>query len=257
MQRERLSAVFRDAALIAAMLVGGEPASAQSAAAPVSVAPAASVAPVAAAPAPSAVPVAAAPPPSAPVAATVPPAVATEDTSRGAGDLAYGSAEGGVGLAEQLVHVPVSKLFPGGVAVNPKIDNPVAQDPKAIQRGMEYFTTFNCVGCHAANGAGGMGPSLSNSVFIYGAAPENIYLTILQGRPRGMPAWGAMLPDHIIWDLVSYVKSISNAPSTEWGTTTSLDALKIEQVPAEYQQTATPWQYTEPFSYGKKPYTKP
>jgi hypothetical protein len=25
------------------------------------------------------------------------------------------------------------------------------------------------------------------------------------------------------------------------------------QVPAEYMQTATPWSYTEPFSYGQKP----
>jgi hypothetical protein len=28
---------------------------------------------------------------------------------------------------------------------------------------------------------------------------------------------------------------------------------KIEQVPAEFRDTATPWQYTEPFSNGQKP----
>jgi cytochrome c oxidase cbb3-type subunit 3 len=58
-----------------------------------------------------------------------------------------------------------------------------------------------------------MGPSLSNSAFIYGGEPENIYLSIFQGRPRGMPAWGGMLPDSVIWDLVTYVQNMSNEPS--------------------------------------------
>jgi cytochrome c oxidase cbb3-type subunit 3 len=68
-----------------------------------------------------------------------------------------------------------------------------------------------------------------------------------------MPAWGTLLPDSVIWDLVAYIRSISNAPKDEWGTTTSLDALKIEQAPAEFQSTPTPWQYTEPFTFGQKP----
>ena len=49
------------------------------------------------------------------------------------------------------------------------IKNP-ENDAQAVERGMKYFTAFNCVGCHAANGGGGMGPALSNSNFSSTAA---------------------------------------------------------------------------------------
>lgn len=98
-----------------------------------------------------------------------------------------------------------------------------------------------------------MGPALSNRAFIYGSKPENIYLSIAQGRPNGMPAWGTLLPDTVIWDLVAYVRGISKAPTEQWGSTTSLESFTIEQVPAEFQMTPNPWQYTQPFSFGRKP----
>jgi cytochrome c oxidase cbb3-type subunit III len=164
---------------------------------------------------------------------------------------------GGGGTASELVHVPVVELYPGAIPVRPKVQNPVAGDPAAAQRGMEYFNQMNCVGCHAPNGGGGMGPSLSNATFIYGDAPENIYLSILQGRPNGMPVFGGLLPDQVIWDLVAYIESISKEPAPPWGKTTSADGFTIEQVPAESITTATPWQYTTPFSYGQAPFEKP
>lgn len=153
----------------------------------------------------------------------------------------------------QLIDVPVTKIFPGDVDLAPKVKSPVADDAAAAERGRKYFANFNCIGCHADNGGGGMGPALSNRSFIYGGSAENIYLTIAQGRPNGMPAWGALLPSNVIWDLAAYVQSISNAPESEWGKTTSLDALKIEQVPAEFKATTDPWKFTEPFTDGQKP----
>lgn len=163
---------------------------------------------------------------------------------------------GGGATASELVHVPVVTLYPGAVPVRPTVKNPVADDPAAAQRGMEYFNQMNCVGCHAPNGAGGMGPSLSNATFLYGKEPENIYLSILQGRPHGMPAWGGMLPDQAIWDLVAYIESISKEPAAPWGKTTSPDGFTIEQVPAEFITTVNPWRYTTPFSYGQAPFEK-
>jgi cytochrome c oxidase cbb3-type subunit III len=153
----------------------------------------------------------------------------------------------------RLLEVPVTGIVPGNIDVKPDIKNPVADDSDAANRGMKYFANFNCSGCHAANAGGGMGPALSNHSFKFGGDPANIYLTIAQGRPTGMPAWGTILPSSVIWDLVAYIHSISDAPVEQWGTTTSLDAFTIEQVPAEFQSTPTPWQYTEPFSFGQKP----
>ncbi|HEX3882120.1 MAG TPA: cytochrome c [Stellaceae bacterium] len=156
--------------------------------------------------------------------------------------------------AQALFKTPVTGIFPGGVSTRPDIKNPVGKDPAAAQRGMAYFNAFNCVGCHAANGAGGMGRALTDrNDFLYGASPANIYLTITQGRPNGMPAWGALLPDPVIWDLVAYIEQINQAPDEQWGTTVAPGSPAIEQAPAEFTTTANPWAHTEPFSNGQNP----
>jgi cytochrome c oxidase cbb3-type subunit 3 len=159
------------------------------------------------------------------------------------------------GTPSQFMQVPVSNLSPGAVPSRPEIRNPAASDPQALMRGMTYFSKFNCSGCHADNGGGGMGPALSNTIFIYGGQPENIYLSIYQGRPNGMPAWGSSLPDAVVWDLVTYIQSISNEPTREWGRTVSLSppSPDIQQVPAEKLQTPAPWSQTQKFGFGQKP----
>lgn len=166
----------------------------------------------------------------------------------------FGQTVGG-GRPGVFMQVPVTHLSPGAIPTRPVIKNPAQGDPKAAERGMTYFTSFNCVGCHAPNGAGGMGPALSNNIFIYGAEPENIYLSIYQGRPNGMPAWGAVLPDSVIWDLVTYIGKISNEPTPEWGRTFSFSPQSpaLEQVPAEKAVTTDPWSMTEDFKSGQKP----
>ncbi len=155
--------------------------------------------------------------------------------------------------ADLLAKTPASNLFPGGIRLVPNLRNPVANDPDAVARGLRYFVGLNCVGCHAPNGGGGMGPSLSNRVFKYGSEPAQIFNTIRQGRAQGMPAWATMLPDNVVWDLVAYIRTISRAPKQQWGTTVSPSSPKIEQVPAEYQMTTQPWAHTEPFAHGQKP----
>jgi cytochrome c oxidase cbb3-type subunit III len=154
-----------------------------------------------------------------------------------------------------FMQVPVSHLAPGSAPMRPTIKNPAQSDPQAANRGMQYFINFNCNGCHADNGGGGMGPSLSNNIFIYGAEPENIYLSIYQGRPSGMPAWGAVLPDSVIWDLVTYIGKLSNEPSRQWGRTFSQSPLtpEVEQLPSQQVTTSDPWSGTRKFGFGQKP----
>lgn len=154
-----------------------------------------------------------------------------------------------------MLLVPMVNNIPGALDV-PLPPNPAANDPESAQRGMTYFEKMNCVGCHAANGAGGMGPSLSDaSTFKYPSDPASLYLVIAHGAPLGMPAWGSVLPHSVIWDIVSYIESINKAPSSSWGHTVSLGENEpaTEQVPAEFQQTTTPWNYLEKFSSGRKP----
>ncbi len=159
------------------------------------------------------------------------------------------------GVENRFLKVPLVNNIPGGIRVEPGVTNPMANDPASIERGMKYFIGFNCVGCHAPNGGGGMGPSLSNRAFKFGSDAANHFVVIAHGAPLGMPAWSESLPETVIWDLVSYIGSISDAPGNGWGTTVSPSANlpRIEQVPAEFNQTARPWQATRPFSAGRAP----
>lgn len=115
--------------------------------------------------------------------------------------------------ADALLSVPVS-----GINISPhvpSIKNPYASDKNMLVAGKKLFHTMNCVGCHAPEGGGGMGPPLSDNVWIYGGSAANIYLTILQGRPKGMPSWGGALPPQAIWSLVTYVQSLSQNKAYE------------------------------------------
>jgi cytochrome c oxidase cbb3-type subunit 3 len=76
-----------------------------------------------------------------------------------------------------------------------------------LSEGKRLFTWFNCTGCHA-HGGGGSGPALMDDRWIYGGEIDEIYLTILQGRPNGMPAFGGKIPPQQIWQLAAYVRSM-------------------------------------------------
>jgi len=164
--------------------------------------------------------------------------------------------------ASTLLRVPVTGIYPGG---NPNglytnLKNPLADDPDAVTRGMKDFNVFNCSGCHMANGGGGMGPALSDDKWVYRSSPANIYLDIVQGRGAGMPAFGAMLPDRTVWELVAYIQSISRKPAPGFGTTTSANPQSpdTEQVPVNQIESPTPWQFTEPMPpNGEKPGSPP
>ena len=174
------------------------------------------------------------------------------------GSYPRGARYSGAVPASALLRVPVAGIYPGGAptGLNVNMRNPLASDPDAVQRGMKDFDAFNCSGCHGANGGGGMGPSLSNDRWIYRSSAANIYLSIVQGRSAGMPAFGAMLPDRTVWELVAYIQSISKKPGPQFGDTTSANpqSPNTEQVPAGQMQTTTPWRYTEPVpKNGEKP----
>jgi cytochrome c oxidase cbb3-type subunit 3 len=114
----------------------------------------------------------------------------------------------------------VSHLHMGPSA---NVQNPYADDPQALMRGKLLFQHLNCVGCHAPGGGGGMGPSLSDKLWLYGSSPGDIYLSISHGRPNGMPQWGTALPPQAIWQLVTYVQSLSK-PQPEFEATSKQGA---------------------------------
>src|SRR5665213_3551279 len=98
--------------------------------------------------------------------------------------------------------------IPGGVSATNIRANPYVNDAVALQDGHRLFNWYNCSGCHGGHAGGGMGPSLRDTVWIYGNRDDQIFDTIVQGRSNGMPAWGTKIPEDQVWQLVTYIKSM-------------------------------------------------
>ena len=110
--------------------------------------------------------------------------------------------------ARRVLPVRVGQSQPGpkqlGAAA---LDNPYEGNAYAVSQGQQLFEQYNCSGCHF-HGGGGIGPALMDDEWIYGSSPANIYTSIAEGRPNGMPSWGGHIPDYQIWQLVTYVRAV-------------------------------------------------
>ena len=109
--------------------------------------------------------------------------------------------------------VTMSGLHPaeptqGYIQPSSPVNNPSGQSAYAAAEGEKLYNAYNCVGCHA-HGGGGMGPPLMDAQWIYGSGPQNIYATIVEGRPNGMPSFRGKIPDQQVWEIVAYVRSLS------------------------------------------------
>lgn len=84
----------------------------------------------------------------------------------------------------------------------------LAKDPKHLANGKSIFE-FSCVACHGQHAEGKIGPNLTDKEWKYGGTPADILTSITNGRPGGMPNWGATLKPEEIEDVAAYVLSLS------------------------------------------------
>jgi cytochrome c oxidase cbb3-type subunit III len=85
--------------------------------------------------------------------------------------------------------------------------NPYEDNAYAMTEGQRLYEWYNCSGCHA-RGGGGIGPPLMADVWRYGKDPGNIYTSIVDGRPNGMPSWRRKMPEYQVWQIVTYVQTL-------------------------------------------------
>ena len=110
-----------------------------------------------------------------------------------------GSATEAVGLSE---------LKPGGGAPIESTTVSYEDNAYALSQGRMLYQRMNCVGCHF-HGGGGIGPALMDDEWIYGSDPSQIFKTIVEGRPNGMPSFKGKLGNQEVWRIVAYVRSLS------------------------------------------------
>ncbi len=83
----------------------------------------------------------------------------------------------------------------------------VAKDPQALKIGGRLFAS-NCSVCHGSDAKGTYGfPNLTDDIWRWGGAPDEIQTTLLNGRQAGMPAWLGILGSEGVNNVAAYVLS--------------------------------------------------
>ncbi len=103
-----------------------------------------------------------------------------------------------------------------------KIKNPVASTPESIAAGQKSFVSL-CAGCHGKEGKGGMiisvieerggtqPPDLTDDKWDHGSSDGEVFTVVKKGIGPDffMAPWDGRISDQEIWNMVNYVKSLS------------------------------------------------
>lgn len=85
----------------------------------------------------------------------------------------------------------------------------VAAEAEARGMGQRLFLN-NCAQCHGSDAKGGIGPNLTDAVWLYGGEPATIKTTIAEGRLGIMPPMAAAVGSpEAVRDVANYVRSLS------------------------------------------------
>jgi cytochrome c oxidase cbb3-type subunit 3 len=136
--------------------------------------------------------------------------------------------------------ISLSDLHPGESGGAAQAKNPSESHAYDVSQGKELYSYYNCSGCHF-NGGGGIGPALMDDKWIYGSDPENVFSTIVEGRPNGMPSFRRKINDDQVWQIVGYVRALSGQLPKDVSSTRSdhMNAKKSEQATEKEQPKKT------------------
>ncbi|UII30457.1 c-type cytochrome [Fulvivirga ulvae] len=90
-------------------------------------------------------------------------------------------------------------------------------DQALLDNGREVFIS-NCAPCHKEDGAGGIGPNLTDNYWIHGGDVKSIFKTIKQGVPeKGMISWEPLLSPDEMQNVASFIMNLvgTNPPNAK------------------------------------------
>ena len=113
------------------------------------------------------------------------------------------------GNAAPFVQHP-DNIQPGVALSRPfmQLVNPYEGNAARRDEGAKLFIAYNCMDCHGSEGSGAMGPSLQDGRWHFGGTTGEVFQSIYEGRPDGMPSFGGRISDADIWRLVTYVRTL-------------------------------------------------
>jgi cytochrome c oxidase cbb3-type subunit 3 len=110
---------------------------------------------------------------------------------------------------EQMIAVRLAEAARGG-GMSSEALLALSRQPVTVAGGKEIFTT-TCAACHRADGGGNIGPNLTDSFWLHGSRPDQIWKTVHDGVPsKGMAAWGPVLGETRVASAVAYVLTLHN-----------------------------------------------
>jgi cytochrome c oxidase cbb3-type subunit 3 len=127
--------------------------------------------------------------------------------------------------ANRATAVRLTDLQPGSPQPPPNVQSPYQNNAYGLSEGKRLYAAYNCGGCHGLAGGGAIGPALTDDKWIYGSHADQIFSSISQGRPDGMPSFGGHIPDQQIWQLVAYVQSLAGLVSQDAATSRNDDQI--------------------------------
>jgi mono/diheme cytochrome c family protein len=92
-------------------------------------------------------------------------------------------------------------------AAEPKMLNPFAGDPDAIQEGRRLYASQGCSACHGVGGGGGMGKAILDDTWVFGSDDETLY-KLMKGQIPQQTMPKIALSDEQVWKMLAFVRSL-------------------------------------------------
>lgn len=107
--------------------------------------------------------------------------------------------------------------------------NPLAGNAAAVAAGQRLYEQA-CQSCHGGEGRGDRAPALTGGTFKHGNLDGEIFLNIRNGVPSTQMPPFRRLSTEQVWQLVSYLRSLSGAPTAASGERAVGNLLAGEQL---------------------------
>jgi cytochrome c oxidase cbb3-type subunit 3 len=127
----------------------------------------------------------------------------------------WGTYSGLSGWSSQAEHASDKQVWDATLAetFRPYDGKPIDQlatDPVALNLGRSIFAN-TCATCHGSSAQGAIGyPNLTDDIWHWGGAPDQVLETVLDGREGVMPEWGKVLTgmggEHAVDYVIAYVR---------------------------------------------------
>jgi glucose/arabinose dehydrogenase len=126
-----------------------------------------------------------------------------------------------------------------------QLKNPYAGQHGAAVAGSRLYT-MNCGSCHGIAGRGtGNVPPLSQGPTQSASDGEVFWFITTGSVNNGMPSW-ASLPEQKRWQLVTYLKSLKNSPSTQEADSASASVTPVKTNAPPPQAPFTDFRFEQP-----------